>query len=164
MSQKINCPFKVYYRTVANGIDGGLVWVVDYIKGEHNHLAARNVFSYPMNRRLEPEARKEIVGLIQSGAKNSMINNFMNDKGHGTTPKDVTNICQTIFTNNSNNVMHNLIMQLQGDGYIVHFNAIRSINSEKHFLQAVFFAHKSAIDLAHRFNEGFVLDATYKTN
>lgn len=159
MSQQINCPFKVYCHTIVDGVDGSLVWVVSYVKRERNHPITRNVFSYPMNRRLEPETRKEIIGLIQSDAKNSVISSFMNDKGLGTTPKDVGSIRQTVFTNDFDNVM-----QLQDDSYIVHFNAMRSVNSERRFLQSVFFVHKSVVGLACRFNEVFVLDVTYKTN
>lgn len=160
-SQRFGCPFVIKARPVCSGSSKWIVYSI--YGGEHNHPLALDVHSYPMNRRLDPEAHSLALQMINAHASNNVICSLLKEKGHGTTPKDISNLRQTVFNNDPDRSMFNLIHALQDDGYYVRYDTITERDNQIH-LRSLFFAHESPIVMAQRCPDVGSLDATYKTN
>ena len=83
-------------------------------------------------------------------------------KNKTVNPKGITNLRQTIFNNDPDHTMFQLITKFQENGYEAAFDSKQE--GEKRFLVSLIWAHQSAIDLARKFSEVVILDATYNTN
>ncbi|KAG2216807.1 hypothetical protein INT45_013819 [Circinella minor] len=114
--------------------------IVSFFNRDHNHKCAQEISSYSMACRLNTEEEAIVINMIKSHATNNSILSFLASKGKIINPKDVTNLRQTVFNNDPQHTMFNLIKKLEEKGY------------------------ESGIALARKFPETVVLDATYKTN
>ena len=159
-SQRFGCPFRMTLRPLNKGSQQ---WhVVSFYNGKHNHELAQELSSYPMLRRLDDDDEALVINMIKSHASNASIMSFLASKNKIVKPKDITNLRQTVFNNDPDHTMFQLITKLQENGYEVAFDSKQE--GEKRFLVSLIWAHKSAIDLAPKFPEIVILDATYKTN
>ncbi|CAO3680321.1 unnamed protein product [Rhizopus stolonifer] len=123
-SQRSKCSFKIYCQSTQNAAGINCDWTITYVKGEHNHPIARNPFSCPMNRRVKPEVQRKIVQLVKSGAKSSSASMLRQ---------------KTLLTSDGpENAMHDLIMQLQDDGYIVHYSTMALTDNKKMLFKVCF--------------------------
>ena len=159
-SQRIGCKFLIVFRPVHAQSQQ---WrVVSFYGGEHSHQFVQELSTYPMLRRLDDDDEKIVINMIKSHATNNSIISFLAAKSKIVDPKDITNLRQTIFNNDPDHTMFKLISKLQEKGYKVKWQSKQE--GDKRFLLSLFFAHQSAIDLARKFSEVIVMDATYKTN
>ncbi|KAG2214028.1 hypothetical protein INT45_001991 [Circinella minor] len=158
-SQRIGCKFLIVFRPVHAQSQQ---WrVVSFYGGEHSHQFVQELSTYPMLCRLDDD-EKIVINMIKSHPTNNSIISFLAAKSKIVDPKDITNLRQTIFNNDPDHTMFKLISKLQEKGYKVKWQSKQE--GDKRFLLLLFFAHQSAIDLAHKFSEVIVMDATYKTN
>ncbi|KAG2217960.1 hypothetical protein INT45_001394, partial [Circinella minor] len=87
--------------------------IVSFFDGEHNHKFAQEISSYSMARCLDTEEEAIVISMIKSHATNNSILSFLASKGKIINPKKVTNLRQTIFNNDPQHTMFNLIKKLE---------------------------------------------------
>lgn len=166
-SQRRDCSFSVRVFQFTNEL-GNIVWKTDpsFFQLEHNHRIAGSEKTYPMHRRITKNADlQQVMRLIESFASNTAIASVIASAGLPCLPKDIANFKQQLRFENDDTGggIKRLILELQEKGYIVHYSTIKSATSPgKSILQCIFFAHKSSIEWARKFNEVACLDATYR--
>ncbi|KAL0078974.1 hypothetical protein F4703DRAFT_1797051 [Phycomyces blakesleeanus] len=115
-SMRMNCPYFIKIRL------RNAVWVVTEIYGGdpnkdgcplHNHPYADDIYYYSQHRRLTEVSRTLALNMMETGATNNTIRDFLRERGEGATNKDIANLRQLAFNNNPARTIMRLINQLQ---------------------------------------------------
>ncbi|KAI7869010.1 hypothetical protein BDF14DRAFT_1786815 [Spinellus fusiger] len=115
-SMRMNCPYFIKIRLRNN------LWIVTEIySGDttkegcplHNHAYAENIYYYSQHRRLTEASRTLALNMMETGATNNAIRDFLRGRGEGATNKDIANLRQLAFNNNPARTIMRLISQLQ---------------------------------------------------
>ena len=157
-SQRIGCTYQFRLKPVA---PASMQWCVGSITGEHNHPIAQHVSKYPMNRRLEGTTLDTVISMIKAQAENKTVMQFLEDQGIIVKSHDITNLRLSIYENDPDNEVLQLITRLQDDGYEVRYTHV--VEGDKVFLKGLFFAHVDSIKLARELPDVISIDATYRT-
>jgi hypothetical protein len=156
---RIGCPVNFYFY---RGRGDHSNYRLTSMKLEHNHPMASAPTTYHVHRKLDDQQAERVWEMVCAKVAPRAIVDVMTTNGANMIAKDVPNLIQTRFTGLDSTMckdMGGLINHLKDEGYEVRW--LKDCNN--HAL-GFFFTHERCIQLARRFNEVVILDATYKTN
>jgi hypothetical protein len=156
---KLGCPVKFSFYRGRNDTHN---YRLTNMVLEHNHPMALSQATYSVHRKLDDQQKHRVWEMVAAKVPPRAIVEIMDNTGASMIAKDVSNLNQLRFAGLDTagcQDMGGFITYLEANGYEVRW-LMDSANRTVGF----FFTHDKCIQLARRFNEVVVVDATYKTN
>jgi hypothetical protein len=126
---------------------------------QHNHALSTEPSIYPVHRKLDGEALEQTQALLKANADNKTIMRILEEKGIQAVTKDISNLRAKTLPSSGRNNMAAVVVMLEERGYMV-----SCLHDATLTMTGLFFCHPRVVQMAKRFGEVVVMDATYNTN